>query len=167
MAVIEPVQSIGEEDNKYEKILPSTEPPVKGANESAAVATTSSSSNSNTAGYASVGFETASKADLNDDDVEEGKDGNKEDQVGTTERDDNAEQQQVELNQEQINEKALSEANDAKLEGNTLFKDGLCEEALSKYYISLQAVSSIPSSVELCSVCHAKSCCMLFQTGKI
>ncbi|KAL3535228.1 hypothetical protein ACH5RR_003689 [Cinchona calisaya] len=168
MVVIEPVQSIGEEENKYEKVLPKTELPVKGDDESAATAT--SSSNSNTAGYASDGFETASEADLSDDDAvekEEGKKGNKEDPVGPTERDDNAEQQQqVELNQEQINEKALAEANDAKLEGNTLFKDGIYEEALLKYDIALQAVSSVPSSVELRSVCHANRAACYSKLGK-
>ena len=53
-----------------------------------------------------------------------------------------------------MEQKALTEANDAKVEDNTLFKDGQDEEALSKYDIALPAVSSISKSVELRSVCH-------------
>lgn len=46
-------------------------------------------------------------------------------------------------------------ANDLKLEGNTLFRDGLHEEALSKYELALQAVKDAPSSSEIQAICHA------------
>ncbi|XP_027175597.1 tetratricopeptide repeat protein 1 [Coffea eugenioides] len=191
MVVIEPVESnsIGEKvENTNEKVLPKTKPPVVKRDESTTTSSLAASSSSSSAariveestshgntavGDASDGFETASEADLNDDEddlvgeeqrteeaeKEEAKEGNREEGlVGSKERDnanDQHQEQQVDLNQEQIIEKALAEANDAKLEGNTLFKDGQYEEALSKYDIALQAVSSIPESVELRSVCHA------------
>lgn len=191
MVVIEPAESrsIGEEvENRKEKIPPETKPPEVERDEStrtsspagAASSSPSSSSaaariveestsHSNTAaGDASDGFETASEADLDDEDdgagekrrveaeKEEGREGNREEGlVGSNDRDSTTDQQQVDLNQEQIIEKALAEANGAKLEGNILFKDGQYEDALSKYDIALQAVSSIPESVELRSACHA------------
>ncbi|GMY35530.1 sperm-associated antigen 1-like, partial [Fagus crenata] len=52
-------------------------------------------------------------------------------------------------------EKALEQANDAKLEGNKLFGDGQFEEALSQYELALQVAPEMPSSVELRSICHA------------
>ncbi|XP_071926221.1 uncharacterized protein [Coffea arabica] len=45
--------------------------------------------------------------------------------------------------------KALTEANDAKVEDNTLFKDGQDEEALSKYDIALPAVSNMTKVLEV------------------
>lgn len=50
---------------------------------------------------------------------------------------------------------ALAKATDAKNEGNSLFKDGLYEEALSKYEFAVQIVPDGPSSSEVRSICHA------------
>ncbi|KAL6532786.1 hypothetical protein OROGR_013746 [Orobanche gracilis] len=51
--------------------------------------------------------------------------------------------------------KALAQANNAKVERNTLFKDGQYEEALSKYEIAIQVAPDGPSSSEMRSMCHA------------
>nr|POE76651.1 isoform 2 of sperm-associated antigen 1 [Quercus suber] len=52
-------------------------------------------------------------------------------------------------------QKALEQANGAKLEGNKLFGDGQFEEALSQYELALQVAPDMPSSSELRSICHA------------
>ncbi|WMV36431.1 hypothetical protein MTR67_029816 [Solanum verrucosum] len=103
-------------------------------------------------------------------------------------------EQQPEVNQEQLNEalesdcdelrfcplpfqlsllpilglhwKALAQANDAKVEGNALFKDGLYEEALSKYELALQVAADIPSSTEIRSICHANRAACFTKLGK-
>lgn len=69
-----------------------------------------------------------------------------------------------------MKEKALEQANDAKLEGNKLFGDGQFEEALSQYELALQVAPEMPSLVELRSICHAnravcfmKLVCFSFQ----
>lgn len=51
-------------------------------------------------------------------------------------------------------QRALSEANDNKLEGNRLFGEGKYEEALLKYELAL-GVGTAPETNELRSVCHS------------
>lgn len=51
-------------------------------------------------------------------------------------------------------QKALEDANDAKLQGNNLFRSGQYDDALLKYDLALQLVSEVPSSEELRSACH-------------
>ncbi|KAG1326131.1 tetratricopeptide repeat protein 1 [Cocos nucifera] len=65
------------------------------------------------------------------------------------------------LTDEQLKEKALNQANDAKEEGNKLFKAGQYENALMQYDLALQVASEVPSS-EVCSMCHAnRAVCFL------
>lgn len=65
------------------------------------------------------------------------------------------------LTDEQLKEKALNQANDAKEEGNKLFKAGQYENALMQYDLALQIASEVPSS-EVCSMCHAnRAVCFL------
>lgn len=52
-------------------------------------------------------------------------------------------------------EKALEDANEAKMEGNKLFGNGLYEDALSKYELALQFAQEFPESVDLRSICHS------------
>ena len=59
-------------------------------------------------------------------------------------------------------QKALEDANDAKLRGNELFGSAQYEDALLKYDLALQLVSEVPSSDELRSVCHGnRGACFL------
>ncbi|XP_028092102.1 tetratricopeptide repeat protein 1-like isoform X2 [Camellia sinensis] len=60
-------------------------------------------------------------------------------------------------------EKALVEANDAKLDGNRLFGDGQYEEALVRYEVALQVAPEMPSSVEIRSICHANCAICFFK----
>ncbi|XP_042390831.1 tetratricopeptide repeat protein 1-like [Zingiber officinale] len=58
------------------------------------------------------------------------------------------------LTDEQLREKALKQANDAKEEGNKLFRVGQYEDALLQYEIALQIASELPSSADVCSMSH-------------
>lgn len=51
-------------------------------------------------------------------------------------------------------QKALAEANSAKLAGNKLFGEGKYEEAILEYDRALQIAPDMPSAVELRSICH-------------
>ncbi|THG23676.1 hypothetical protein TEA_023038 [Camellia sinensis var. sinensis] len=65
-----------------------------------------------------------------------------------------------------VKQKALIEANDAKLDGNRLFGDGQYEEALVRYEAALQVAPEMPSSVEIRSICHANRAICFFKLGK-
>lgn len=59
-------------------------------------------------------------------------------------------------------QKALAQANDAKLEGNKLFGNGQYEEALMQYETALQVAPDMPDSVEIRSICHSnRAICFL------
>ncbi|XP_015965062.1 uncharacterized protein LOC107488799 [Arachis duranensis] len=141
---------------------------------------------SNTAGNdASDGFETASDTDLGS---ETGGD-----DVGASSHDQQLEQQQHQQQQpkpehsepepeqsvspsnsfsrdplinEELEKKALVQANEAKAEGNKLFVDGKYEEALSQYELALQVAPDMPSSVEILSICHANRAVCFQKLGK-
>ncbi|EYU34307.1 hypothetical protein MIMGU_mgv1a0116592mg, partial [Erythranthe guttata] len=124
------------------------------------------------AGYTSDGYETASDTELNDAVLESDNHRhnsndndavNKDNVVSSKNGDDEVsrevkeeeQQEKTETVDTEANEKAIARANDAKLEGNSLFKDGLYEEALTKYELAIQTVPNDPSSSELQSICHA------------
>ncbi|KAJ7955704.1 Tetratricopeptide repeat protein 1 [Quillaja saponaria] len=67
---------------------------------------------------------------------------------------------------EESKQKALEQANDAKLEGNKLFGDGNYEEALFKYELALQVAPEMPSSAELRSICHSNRGVCFLKLGK-
>ncbi|KAK4712890.1 hypothetical protein R3W88_018797 [Solanum pinnatisectum] len=123
-------------------------------------------------GYVSDGYETASDTELNG--TENGSNRESENTINTASSSsdgdllkEKTQEQQPEVNQEQLNEKkALAQANDAKVEGNALFKDGLYEEALSKYELALQVAADIPSSTEIRSICHANRAACFTKLGK-
>ncbi|THG03694.1 hypothetical protein TEA_018366 [Camellia sinensis var. sinensis] len=64
-------------------------------------------------------------------------------------------------------QKALVEANDAKLDGNRLFGDGQYEEALVRYEVALQVAPEMPSSVEIRSICHANCAICFFKLSRL
>ncbi|GLT49608.1 hypothetical protein SLA2020_231550 [Shorea laevis] len=76
---------------------------------------------------------------------------------GQQEQDKQAEQQEQKggdsyedaLNDDELKQKALAQANDAKLEGNKLFGNGQYEEALLQYEIALQVAPEMSNSVEI------------------
>lgn len=111
----------------------------------------------------SEGFETASEGDNFDRGSENGDeqqemarehsgDGEDEQTAALSRKDDSYEDA---LDDDQLKQKAIAQANDAKVEGNTLFKDAQYEDAISKYEFALQLAPEMPSSVELRSICHA------------
>ncbi|PHU06522.1 hypothetical protein BC332_23011 [Capsicum chinense] len=122
-------------------------------------ATAAESAASSEHGYVSDGYETASDTELNES--ENGSNRESENAVNTA-----SSSSQTEPNQEELNERDLAQANDAKVEGNTLFKEGLYEEALSKYELALQVAADIPSSTEIRSIFHANRATCFSKLGK-
>ncbi|KAI3454291.1 hypothetical protein Pfo_010954 [Paulownia fortunei] len=114
-------------------------------------------------GYNSDGYETASETELNDAHEEQADDNRSRNDIVSNGGDISkvGHKQPPQSNQDeeaQLNEVlllSLKQANAAKLEGNTLFKDGLYEEALIKYELALQVVQDGLSSFEMRSICHA------------
>ncbi|KAI4354433.1 hypothetical protein L6164_003294 [Bauhinia variegata] len=132
---------------------------------------------------ASDGFETASEAELGSDDDDAGRENQQREQP-QQQQDGHGEQehkeQQLEQsvsqeksdssgdasNNEEMIQNALSQANEAKLEGNKLFGEGKYEEALSQYERALQVVPEVPSSVEIRSICHSNRGVCFLKMGK-
>jgi tetratricopeptide (TPR) repeat protein len=70
------------------------------------------------------------------------------------------------LTYEQLQEKAKSQANDAKADGNKLFGAGQYEEALSQYDMALQIAAELESAEEICSACHSNRAVCFLKLGK-
>lgn len=129
-------------------------------------------------GYASDGFETASESDVITD--ENDHHNNKDEQISRdddksvpiTAATDGKEEEEDHhpyhdsLTDDQIKQKALEDANDAKLRGNDLFGSAKYEDALLKYDLALQLVAEVPSSTELRSVCHGNRGACFLKMGK-
>ena len=59
-------------------------------------------------------------------------------------------------------QKARSQANDAKAEGNKLFGAGQYEEALSQYEMALQIAAELESAEDIRAACHSnRAVCFL------
>ncbi|GMH13788.1 hypothetical protein Nepgr_015629 [Nepenthes gracilis] len=117
----------------------------------------------------SEGFETASEGD---DDKETENDGKE--QHEKQQKEEGSEEQNLSprednygdaLNDEELKQRALAQANDAKLLGNMLFKDEHYEDALSKYEIALQVSSETPLFTELRSICHSNRAICYLKLG--
>uniref|UniRef100_A0A8R7QH94 Tetratricopeptide repeat protein 1 n=1 Tax=Triticum urartu TaxID=4572 RepID=A0A8R7QH94_TRIUA len=70
------------------------------------------------------------------------------------------------LTDEQLREKARSQANDAKAEGNKHFAAGQYEDALSQYEIALQIAAELESSEDISSACHSNRAVCFLKLGK-
>ncbi|XP_066310484.1 uncharacterized protein [Miscanthus floridulus] len=70
------------------------------------------------------------------------------------------------LTDEQLREKARSQANDAKAEGNKLFGAGQYEEALSQYEMALQIAAELESSEDIRAACHSNRAVCFLKLGK-
>lgn len=102
------------------------------------------------------GFETASEGEC---ETEDGEDPN----PSSPKCDPREEDQPT---QEQLQQKALDQANDARAEGNRCFGAGQYEDALAQYAIALQIAPEMPSSSEIRSICHANSAACLLKLEK-
>ncbi|KAL6643243.1 hypothetical protein ACP70R_021424 [Stipagrostis hirtigluma subsp. patula] len=70
------------------------------------------------------------------------------------------------LTDEQLREKARSQANDAKAEGNKLFSAGQYDEALSQYEMALQIAAELESAEDIRSACHSNRAVCFLKLGK-
>ncbi|KAK1399876.1 Peptidyl-prolyl cis-trans isomerase fkbp62 [Heracleum sosnowskyi] len=115
--------------------------------------------NKATTEYASNGFETASKTDViitnNDNHINDDEQINRNDIQSAQQRELNDDHHYHDsLTDHQLKQKALEDANDAKLQGNNLYRSGQYDDALLKYDLALQLVAEVPSSEELRSACY-------------
>ncbi|KAL4302237.1 hypothetical protein GQ457_10G005030 [Hibiscus cannabinus] len=122
--------------------------------------TAAASSNVNNGDAASDGFETASERGISD---------NEQDDLPLDQQP--SEQKvpdsyQDALNDDELKEKALAQANDAKIEGNKLFGNGQYEEALLQYEIALQVTADMPTAVEIRSICHSNRAVCYLKLGR-
>ncbi|KAK6248162.1 hypothetical protein QUC31_019727 [Theobroma cacao] len=117
------------------------------------------SSNVHGGDAASDGFETASERDVSDNEEDHAHDQQPTEQKGS-------DSYQDALNEDELKEKALAQANDAKMEGNKLFGNGQYEEALLQYEIALQVAAEMPTSVEIRSICHSNRAVCFLKLGK-
>ncbi|GLT80453.1 hypothetical protein SLA2020_518920 [Shorea laevis] len=150
--------------------MPSSSKATEGSTDDS---TSAAAAASNTHGDISDGFETASERDVSDD--EEGKVGNEVDHHKEQQEQEKEDEQREQkggdsyedaLNDEELKQKALAQANDAKLEGNKLFGNGQYEEALMHYETALQFAPDMPDSVEIRSICHSNRAICFLKLGK-
>ncbi|XP_076910812.1 uncharacterized protein LOC143568573 [Bidens hawaiensis] len=159
MVVIEPVPSTDTNPK------PST---VSGDRPNADVSDSGSGDKSTAAGYASDGYETASETEVGDDDAAGSDRTDKppdavESEVSVMSKDQAYEDA---LNDDELKQKVLAQMNEAKVEGNKLFADGLYEEALLKYDYAIQLAPEMSSSSEIRSICHNNRATCFFKLGK-
>ncbi|KAL6208604.1 hypothetical protein ACLB2K_019553 [Fragaria x ananassa] len=92
-------------------------------------------------------------------------------ELGPTDSDDESQhhfhlQEEAQNLSEADQQKSLEQANEVKLQGNGLFGSGQYEEALSHYELAFQLAPDMPSSVELCSICHSNRAICFSKLGK-
>ncbi|CAI9787431.1 unnamed protein product [Fraxinus pennsylvanica] len=169
MVVLEPISTSPVQESTKEKSSTATmgEESLYGPGNTVESATTVTSEND------SDGYETASETEINDADREPennnntvGNHDNGDDLVRRDVKEEEERKEESESGGNELNEKALAQANDAKLEGNSLFKSGLYEEALLKYELAVQVAPDGPSSAEICSICHANRAACFSKLGK-
>ncbi|XWS27255.1 hypothetical protein CRYUN_Cryun26dG0099100 [Craigia yunnanensis] len=155
MVLIEPHHA--EQQQQQQKATKATPSSSETASDSAAAA---ASSNVSGGDVVSDGFETASERDVSDNEEE----GHAHDQQSPEQK--GPDSYQDALNDDELKEKALAQANDAKMEGNKLFGNGQYEEALLQYETALLVTAEMPTSVEIRSICHSNRAVCFLKLGK-
>ncbi|CAE6005208.1 unnamed protein product [Arabidopsis arenosa] len=115
--------------------------------------TTTATESKLVAGDDSDGFETASEREVSDNEEE--------DEIEQIQQSDKPENKDDESKQK----KAMEDANEAKLEGNKLFGNGVYEEALLKYELALQFAQEVLESEELRSICYSNRAICYLKLG--
>ncbi|PWA67777.1 acetyltransferase A, auxiliary subunit [Artemisia annua] len=126
-------------------------------------------------GDVSEGYETASETEVFFDDDESVPDNNdvknkdlndvitdQLEQVVTLEESKEDQLVQNSVNQEEL----LAQMNEAKVEGNKLFGEGLYDEALLKYDHAIQLAPEMSSSAEIRAICHNNRATCFFKLEK-
>ncbi|XP_074368697.1 uncharacterized protein LOC141708805 [Apium graveolens] len=121
------------------------------------------------ADYASDGFETASETDViftNNDTLNNDDEHINRNDIQSAQDESDDHHYHDSLTDHQLAQKALEDANDAKLQGNNLFRSGQYDDALLKYDLALQLVVEVPSSEELRSACYLNRATCFLKMGK-
>ncbi|CAL9233708.1 unnamed protein product [Arabidopsis halleri] len=129
------------------------EEPNQSRSSSSQPETTTATESKLVAGDDSDGFETASEREVSDNEEE--------DEIEPIQQSDKPENKDDESKQ-----KAMEDANEAKLEGNKLFGNGFYEEALLKYELALQFAQEFPESDDLRSICYSNRAICYLKLGK-
>ncbi|KVH93728.1 tetratricopeptide repeat protein 1-like [Cynara cardunculus var. scolymus] len=177
MVVIEPVPSTVVESKRSTSTSAAAGREDMGSSDQANAAGVDSKSDGKAAddGYASDGFETASETEVGDDETVSDDNNNLNDTVEHQEHQpvevsvaSNSKDQSYEdrLNEDKLKQELIVQMNEAKVEGNKLFGDGLYDEALLKYDYAIQLAPQMPSSVEIRSICHNNRATCFFKLGK-
>ncbi|CAH2061318.1 unnamed protein product [Thlaspi arvense] len=144
-----------EEITVKEEPIPSSQPETTVATETKLVG-----------GDDSDGFETASEREVSDNEAEESDDAKESHESQNSDKHEEKEAITTTDDGSKQKEKALEDGNEAKMEGNKLFGNGLYEEALSKYELALQFAQEFPESLDLRSICHSNRAICYIKLSK-
>ncbi|KAJ6759247.1 TETRATRICOPEPTIDE REPEAT PROTEIN 1 [Salix koriyanagi] len=164
MVVIEPEETVLENTLKPPQPASSTSKTTTDSTSSETTTTTTKAAAAKVNGSDSDGFETASESGVSDKEEEQEENVNKEISSKNTTEDQPKQDTQKD---DELIQRGIEEANEAKLEGNRLFGNGQYEEALLQYDVALQvSPPDVPSSVELRSICHSNRGVCFLKLGK-
>ncbi|KAJ6731664.1 TETRATRICOPEPTIDE REPEAT PROTEIN 1 [Salix purpurea] len=164
MVVIEPEETVLENTLKPPQPASSTSKTTTDSTSSETTTTTTKAAAAKVNGSDSDGFETASESGVSDKEEEQEENVNKEISSKNTTEDQPKQDTQKD---DELIQRGIEEANEAKLEGNRLFGNGQYEEALLQYDVALQvSPPDVPSSAELRSICHSNRGVCFLKLGK-
>lgn len=175
MVVLEPIPSTDEEPkrSKSTSVAAGSVDSSSGDQANAAEAGRESGDRVTGDGYASDGYETASETEVGDEESVSDNNNNSNDaiehqqhqpeEVSVASKDQSYEDT---LDEDELKQKLLEEMNEAKVEGNKLFGDGLYDEALLKYDYAIQLAPEMSSFDEIKSICHNNRATCFFKLGK-
>ncbi|KAL9339469.1 hypothetical protein Peur_068484 [Populus x canadensis] len=162
MVVIDPEETVLE--NTPTPPAPAPAPSKTTTDSTSSEATTTTTKAAAVKGSDSDGFETASESGVSDNEEEQEENVNKEISSKNTTED---QPKQDTQNDDELIQRGIEEANEAKLEGNRLFGNGQYDEALLQYDVALQvSPPDVPSSIELRSICHSNRGVCFLKLGK-